>query len=94
MTFRRTLLSLAFPVLSFIVAGCNPPVDDAGKGGAAPAVTDPGKTVTHEPTSTDAKPKEGAMTAEPGAATAPVAPATDKPAEAPKADGPAMEPPK
>lgn len=84
MIFRRTALALALPLLSLVVAGCNPPIDEANKGTGAPAPAggDAGKTTppTTEPAPADVKPKDVTPSPEAGAvAPAPTGPAGETP---------------
>ena len=94
MTFRQATLALACPLLSLVVAGCNPPIEKDPGAGTAPAGTDATKTppVTPNPAPADAKPETPAPSPEAKDATAPATTPAPAPEGAPAK--PELEAPK
>ncbi len=91
MTFRQAALTLAAPVLSIALVGCQPPLEEKKEGGAAaPTATEPSTAApTVAPTATDVKPTEPAAPAAPAGDAAKEAPATTTtPAPAPTPEEP------
>lgn len=85
MTFRHAALTLAAPVLSLALVGCQPPLEEKKDGGMAPAPTagEPAPTApTPAPAPADVKPTEPTTPAveAPKETSAPVvAPAPEEP---------------
>ena len=82
MTFRQSVLALAAPVLSIVLIGCQPPLEEKKAGGEAAPGTTEGKMTpapTTNPAPADAKPKTEETVPTPSPEAPKEAPAEVKP---------------